>query len=295
MSTNPAAKSWCYTLNNYTENDVNMFKSFECNYQVIGYEVGENGVPHLQGYIVWKRNYRLTQLKKISPAAHWEIALSPDAGNYCMKGGKFDLIDNRKQGKRTDLSDAIATLRTDGIKKVKQDHPEVYVKFHAGLHKLVDKEPRNFKPMVYWIYGKTGVGKTKFVVENECDLWISGKNLRWWQGYDHQEAVLFDDFRADFCTFHELLRILDRYPYQVEVKGGSIELTAQRMYITSCYHPSEVYQTREDVGQLLRRIDAIREMKKGGILKELEVEDEDLLYDYAGNKYDPGNPFDLTF
>lgn len=117
---------------------------------------------------------------------------------------------------------------------------------------------RYFKPEVIWVWGPTGSGKTRQVVENETDLWISGKNLKWWQGYENQEATLFDDFRADFCTFHELLRILDRYPYTVEVKGGHRELNSKRMYITSCYPPGEVYRTREDIEQLMRRCTEVR-------------------------------------
>lgn len=261
------SKTWVYTLNNYTHQDEQRFKDFECSYQVIGKEVSSTGTPHLQGFITFKRAYRLTQLKKLVPAAHWEIAVASDAGNYCMKED-YIIIDNRRQGRRSDLTDAIEDLRSDGIKKVKRDHPETYVKFHAGLEKLAsDKEPRNFKPYVEWIWGPTGAGKTYAVVQKEKSLWFSGKNLRWWQGYSDQEATIFDDFRADFCTFHELLRIIDFTPYTVEVKGSSVELTAKRMYITSCFPPDKVYETREDIDQLLRRIDKITHMptKFGGV------------------------------
>lgn len=254
------SKSWVYTLNNYTEEDVRRFKDFEYSYQVIGKEVGEEGTPHLQGFITWKRAYRLPQLQKLVPRAHWEVAKCTDAGNYCMKEA-YEVLDNRKQGKRSDLSDAVDCLKEGGIKLVKMNHPETYVRYHNGLEKLDERAPRNFKPMVTWIWGPTGVGKTRSVVESENDLWISGKDLRWWQGYEAQEAVLFDDFRRDFCTFHMLLRLLDRYPCTVEVKGGSRQLTAQRMYITSCYHPETVYDTREDVQQLIRRIDLIKLME----------------------------------
>lgn len=123
---------------------------------------------------------------------------------------------------------------------------------------------RNWKPTVSWIYGPTGSGKTRMAID-KCgdDYWISGKNLRWWQGYDGHENVIIDDFRGDFCTFHELLRILDRYAYTVEVKGGSRQLLAKNIYITCPYHPKDVYSSKEDVGQLLRRIDDIVHLKNG--------------------------------
>jgi hypothetical protein len=49
-----ASNRWCFTLNNWTEEEyVQIVQSFSQgghNY-VIGKEVGENGTPHLQGYV----------------------------------------------------------------------------------------------------------------------------------------------------------------------------------------------------------------------------------------------------
>lgn len=114
------------------------------------------------------------------------------------------------------------------------------------------------KPTVWWFYGATGTGKTKRALELLPNAWISGKNLKWWQGYECHDSVLIDDYRKDFCTFHELLRILDRYPYSVEIKGGSRQLVAKFMIITCPFTPLDLYENQGDsVNQLLRRIDKI--------------------------------------
>ena len=63
--------------------------------------------------------------------------------------------------------------------------------------------------------------------------------------------------RRDFCKYHQLLKILDRYEYRVETKGGSRQLRARKIAITAPYPPEEMYETREDINQLLRRIDRI--------------------------------------
>lgn len=250
------AKSWCFTINNPTEADAKILKDWEKTYLVFGEEVGESGTPHFQGFITFKRAYRLTQLKKLHKTAHWEPAITGDAMNYCMKDGNYYIEDNRKKkGERTDLKQILSK----SFDQIVSEHPDYYVKYHNGIEKLFARSTlkRDFKPVVTWIHGPSGVGKTRQVVESEPDLWISGKNLKWWNGYENQEAVLFDDFRADFCTFHELLRILDRYPYTPETKGGYKQFNSKRIYITSCYHPSLVYNTREDIQQLMRRIDNI--------------------------------------
>lgn len=249
------SKTWCFTLNNWTEKDEQQLKDLEKNYIIIGREVGKMGTPHLQGHVIFKRAYRRTQLEKINPRIHWEKAKVEDAMNYCTKDQEYYIEDNRAQGKRNDLKE-ICNLP---IQTIVKEHPDYFVRYHTGLEKLnlYRQQARTHKPEVTWIWGPTGVGKTRYVVDKEVDLWISGKSLKWWLGYENQTATLFDDFRADFCTFHELLRILDRYPYMVEVKGGQRQLNSVRMYITSCYHPEMVYTTREDIQQLIRRIDKI--------------------------------------
>lgn len=268
------SKSFCFTINNWSESDINTLDNILCNYLIYGKEVGENGTPHLQGYVSFSKNYKLGGLKKIHSKAHWEVAKTRDeAINYCMKDGKFTIRDNRTQGSRTDLSMAIDCLKTGGIKKLVLECPKEYVKYSTGLEKLAMKytKPRDPKvpPVIIWLYGKTGTGKTRQVIEKEPDLWISGRDLKWWDGYENQEAVLFDDFRGDFCTFHELLRILDRYPYNVQVKGGTRVFNSKRIYITSCFKPTKVYDTREDIGQLTRRITEIKEVVKEATLKKV--------------------------
>jgi len=44
-------RAWCFTLNNYTEEERDALRSLKCKYIVFGYERGEEGTPHLQGYV----------------------------------------------------------------------------------------------------------------------------------------------------------------------------------------------------------------------------------------------------
>lgn len=257
-----SGKTFTLTLNNWTKEEEQMLKDFDCLYMAIGHEVGANGTPHLQAFMSFKTTKRPEGLKKICPRGHWENSIDEEAAhNYCLKDLDYFVKDVRCRGKRTDLENAIKCLKENGMKEMKQQFPIEFIKYHKGLEKLIDHNPRDFKPYVEWIYGPTGAGKTKSVWDKEKNnCYISNKNLQWWDGYENEEAVLIDDFRGDFCTFHELLRILDRYPYKVAVKGGFKELNSKRMYITSCYHPTEVYSTREDINQLIRRIDKVTKL-----------------------------------
>jgi hypothetical protein len=74
-----AAKNWCFTINNYESSDMEklekMFEHGHFNYLIFGEEVGEEGTPHLQGYVQMKKKMRLNQVKKfISPRAHLDLS-----------------------------------------------------------------------------------------------------------------------------------------------------------------------------------------------------------------------------
>jgi len=62
--------------------------------------------------------------------------------------------------------------------------------------------------------------------------------------------VLIDDFSgaASHIRLQNLLRITDRYPMSVPVKGGFVNWAAQRIYITTNIHPRAWYDwsTREE-------------------------------------------------
>lgn len=91
--TRPAkAKRWCFTLNNYTEEDESRIQQVltedNCNFAIVGREVGANGTPHLQGYVNYRNKKHFSTVKKdIGDKAHIEKAKGTDQNNadYCGK------------------------------------------------------------------------------------------------------------------------------------------------------------------------------------------------------------------
>lgn len=266
---NRCSKSWVFTLNNYTQHDCTMLDDMDVSYMIYGREISlTTGTPHLQGFITFKRTYRLPQLKKLIPEAHWEIAKAIDAGNYCLKDKKYTIRDNRVPTQRDDLQTVSSFIVANHtLQETALQFPTTFIKFSSGIEKLyahVRNKPRTRDtppPLVVWLYGETGVGKTRSVREEEPNLWVSEDNLKWFTGYENQEAVLLDDFRPHFCSYSFLLRLLDRYSFDVQVKYGSRTWNPKRIYITAPSHPSEMYEClSEDIKQLLRRITWIVEV-----------------------------------
>ena len=121
------------------------------------------------------------------------------------------------------------------------------------------EKKRNWKPVIKWYWGPPGTGKSHAAFAELDDPYVCMSSGKWWEGYDGHENVIIDDIRSSFCKFDELLRILDRYEHRIECKGGSRQLLAKNIIITSCFSPYNIYDTGENILQLVRRIDEIRE------------------------------------
>lgn len=223
---------------------------------------------HLQGYTRFASGVRMRQIKALYRRMRLQRCNGSEASNieYCTKDptrvfGPYMYGERGVQGKRSDI--AIVRGMIDDGKGMRDvvDAVNSYQAIRCGELLLKYKERRrNWKPFVQWFHGSTGTGKTQTACEMYPDAWMSARNLKWWDGYDAHADVIIDDFRADFCTFHELLRILDRYSYRIEHKGGSRQLLARNIVVTCPYSPTEMFKHRcgEDINQLLRRIDVIR-------------------------------------
>lgn len=71
-------------------------------YLIVQHEVGEQGTPHLQGFLILKRQNRMTWLKSnINGRAHWEKA----------KGTQTLLSKTTTYGRCVDAAEVILNLR----------------------------------------------------------------------------------------------------------------------------------------------------------------------------------------
>jgi len=282
--TDARSRRWFLTINNYTEEEVDHACSYKCNYMIIADEIGEiEKTPHLHIYFELKDAKSFSKIKKEFPRANIQIAKGNNAQvrEYLTK--QKLLYEHGKpsaQGERSDISKAKEQLEQTGkmadVVSIATSYQSV--RMCECILKYKERK-RRWKPKVEWYYGSTGTNKSKTAYEvlGE-DAYTTGKTIKWWEGYDAHEHVIIDDFRKDFCCFHELLKLLDRYPYRVECKGGSREFLATHIIITSAYHPEEIYDTREDIGQLIRRIDNIKiftNIIKDGENKETNIETKD--------------------
>jgi len=268
-----------FTLNNYTDRDLSWFEETDLfKYVCFRKEVGENLTPHLQGYFEFEHGCRLrisAVIKRLVEGGllshpHLEIAKgnSHQAIAYCEKDGNFwEKGDRPKgQGKRSDLDEACAIITNGGsIQDVAVAHPTVFVKFHRGLASLQVclATRRTWKTEMYWLWGPTGSGKSRWAWETYPTAYSKVANTKWWCGYTDQDTAIIDDFRPNKeMPFNFILNLFDRYPLLLESKGGQVQCLFKTIVVTCPYSPDQVLGQLEWVGieqgaQMKRRIDHV--------------------------------------
>jgi hypothetical protein len=255
----PGAKHWCLTLNNYSQDDEELWQAVgteggDVSYLIFGKEVGENGTPHFQGYVSFKTRRRLSYVKDLfGDRLHAEPAKGSPTQNreYCSKGGDYQEFGTlpKGRGSRTDLAAALACVKAGGRKRqLLEEHTQAYARAHRVLGEamLVYATPRNWVPVVRVYWGETGVGKTKRAFEESEETPYMHSGGMWFDGYDGESNVIFDDFGGSEFKLTYLLKLLDRYPMRVQIKGGFVNWAPRNIWITSNYSPKEWFPNAKD-------------------------------------------------
>ena len=275
-----------FTLNNYTDKDIELLKPFYVDYckcLVCGKEVGEVELtPHLQGFFTLKTKLSMTGVHRALGTK--AIALMPASGtslqaaNYCKKGEQtkeewntsketgpnFGLNYQGEEfgevptaGKRTDL-DTLCDAVQEGkpMKEVANIHPASHVRNYRGLAALqaLNNPPYKHESICgiyYW--GPPGTGKSH-TARGLCppeSLFIKPQN-KWWDGYVGESHVLLDDLDSNTLGHH--LKIWsDKCACSGEIKGGVIKLSHATFIITSNYSIDYLWNHDPDMASAIKR------------------------------------------
>lgn len=267
-------RNWCFTLNNYTEDEVASIQALEVKYIIYGKEVGENGTPHLQGFINFDKPTRLAACKKINERAHWEICKGSSEQNitYCSKQGDVwskgvapkerHLSGTKNGGKRTrEVWEETWELAKSG--KIEDVDGEIRLRYYSTLRAIQkdygtrpdDLEVDSGWKGILWIVGQPGTGKSRYVRDTWTRDEIYDKSLnKWWDSYNGEKIALLDDLgKAHEKLGEHIKRWGDRYAFPAEIKGGKIDIRPERIVVTSNYLPEQIWDGEKDP-QLLAAI-----------------------------------------
>lgn len=265
------SKFWVFTLNNPGSNDVP--KTWDgVEWATWQREKGESGTEHLQGYVIMDRRVRLPAMKKLSQTAHWE----PRRGTHDQAKAYASKEDTRVagpwvepegaepnvgQGKRNDLLELKRKL-DQGAKEaeIAEELFPVWVKYYkvCSRYRMLKGVQRTWATETLVLWGPPGSGKSSKALElgGPEAYWLpkpAGQSA-WFDGYEGQEVVVIDEFYG-WIARDLMCRLCDRYPLNVETKGGVQPFLAKKIIITSNEHPVNWWK-KIGLGAMARRLSA---------------------------------------
>lgn len=261
-------------------------------------------VHHTHIYVACSSAVRFSTLKNRFPEAHLEIAHGTSSQNrdYVFKEGKWlkdkkhetNLADTReeygdipveRQGARNDLSDLYDMIKNgmsnydiieeapdymlqiDKIEKVRQTVREEYYK-------------NTFRTLsVSYIWGKTGTGKTRNVMEEYGyqNVYRITEYLHPFDNYQGQDVIIFEEFRSSI-KISDMLNYLDGYPLLLPCRYNNKVACFTKIYLISNISLDQQYihvqeEERSTWEAFLRRIHKITHYTASNEFKEYHTKE----------------------
>lgn len=243
------------------------------------------GYRHIQLYIEFAKPHTFEQAKEFLGAdAHIEIPKKVRAACilYCQKEETrvsgpwtFGDVNQKQQGKRNDLDEIQGYLDAGGdIKEVEKRwfgqwcrYSKSFNAYHANL--CGTRRDGITSPHVIVVWGDAGSGKSRWAfMRDSYAYWKMPGNRNsqsWYDRYQGQSTIVFDDFTDDQLSLAEFCRLCDPYPMLAQTKGSTVDIRATEIIFTSNVRPEEWWQSRnseEMLPQVNRRVDHVVNLKK---------------------------------
>lgn len=261
-------RDYCFTINNYTDADLASLKSLEENaktrYLIFGKEVGEEGTPHIQGYVYFHNPTAFNRVSKLIPRAFVAVCRGTPEQNiaYCSKDGDVHeygekpISQKRKGELGAEYWSAQKKLAIEG--KLDEIDPKLFISHYRTL-RAIQKDYATMPPDAdgvtgEWFYGPTRSGKSRTARDQNPGFYLKMCN-RWWDGYNGEDAVIIEDFdKKHGESLGYYLKIwADRYAFPAEIKASKVNIRPKKIIVTSNWSPQQIWSEPESLDPILER------------------------------------------
>ena len=136
-------KTWDFRLTDYTPSDDDVFQSWTPHVTrllIARVGGGDSGVGDVHGRATFRHTHRTAGVKKLLPRALWEPMPNAQMNHLLHSANTIMIdIDNRKQGKRSDLDLEVICERIKqgmSLRDVAREYPAQFVKYKRGITAL---------------------------------------------------------------------------------------------------------------------------------------------------------------
>lgn len=263
----------------------------QITYGVIGKETcPSTGTPHIHAYIEFKSSVLWSTIKNKCPRADIQPRKKTQENciKYCKKDDDFiEWGTPSKQGERIDLKFYIDSIINGEltVDDILVTEPMIYHQYGRTLiaaESRIKIKTRNWITKAEWYYGPTDTGKTHTIgnritelgYDLDKDVWSWSDDNGWWDSYNGQPVVIFNEYRCQI-PYSTLLLICNSHPtidkwYAPRRNKDRVPFTSKWVFFSSPYSPEEAYHNLNDkdsINQLLRRLDIFWKPNRSEVVK----------------------------
>lgn len=267
MTTDTQSRKWQITINNPIDKGFTHDAIMEtlkgvrsCIYYCMSDEIGTEGQTyHTHVFIACSSAVRFSTLLNKFSGAHFECAKGTCSQNrdYVFKSGKWEndkksetnLPDTHvewgempveRQGKRNDLDDLYDMIKSGMTNyQIIEESPQYMLnidKIERCRQVVLEEKYKNeWRDLdVTYIYGDTGTGKTRGVMEKYgyANVYRVTDYAHPFDGYKGQDVVVFEEFRSSL-KIDDMLKYLDGYPVDFPCRYANKTACFTKVYIIS--------------------------------------------------------------
>lgn len=251
----------------------NYLRGLQKNYMIACREKAPStGHEHIHVYVQFPTPHALSQ-KKVG-GAHIEVCRGSPEQNiaYIKKEGDVIVEEGTPRLCYVPSIKEAKAMDSNVLQGLGLNFYNVVQKIEAEKKKAISPADYYKKVEVYWIWGESGAGKTRYAVNDMLKKGIEKFNEvkmvgEFWHGVQEDcEVALYDDWRDNHMKPTELINFIDYNRHIMNIKGGSVRNNYKTIYITSLQSPEQIYTKvpEETQKQWLRRIKEIIHLGEQG-------------------------------
>lgn len=266
-----------------------------CIYWCMCDEVGEQGTPHTHLYLAFQNAKEFQTIHRRFYGAHIEAARGTHQENrdYIRKEGKYrdtekadtNLPDTFEESgqlpdesdRRIKQSEAILAMIEVGASnaEILRAYPSAMnhlPRIEQARQALLEEKYRDaFRGLqVTYIWGKTGVGKTRGIMERYGyrNVYRVTNYKNPFDGYKGEPVILFDEFRSSL-PLEDMLKYMEGYPLNLPARFSDRAACFEAVYVVSNIpmekqYPQVQLEEPETWAAFLRRFERIYELRPAG-------------------------------
>lgn len=263
----PSARCFQLTINEIDRAGdlLNYLRSLGPNYLLAGKEKAPStGHLHMHIYVQFTTPRRLS-LKKCCGAHVEKTRGSTEQNIKYVKKPDTEIVAEEGEPRLNHVPTIEEAKKMDSLSGLNLNMYNIVQKIEAEKRKIINPQDYYKEVEVYWLWGESGAGKTRYAIKDMLKREITGFNEvkydgSFWHGVTEEcSTCLYDDWRDTHMKPTELINFIDYNRHIMNVKGGSVRNNYRLIYITSLQSPEQIYTKvpEETQKQWLRRIKEI--------------------------------------